>query len=295
MANEKFGTVVTESMGGYTWYKNSRLNRITSWLNNPSYDIPSEIIYIKDIDNKKVWSLGLNVMPDNRNYNVIYGFGYSKYLHKSNGIEQELEIFVPKEDSLKVGILRLKNTTPNRKKLKIYYYIKPVIGEDEIKTSNYINLDFDKNSNILLAKNLYNAEIDTTRVYISSSEKINSFTGDKKFFIGNSTLSNPEGVRKVCLDNENSIGKCSCMAFEFEVEIESFSDKEISLLLGAEQNSMDCKNMAYKYSKISNCKQELEKVKEYWRELLRKTSSIYTARIYKYYIKWLGCISDNRK
>ena len=295
MANEKFGTVVTESMGGYTWYKNSRLNRITSWLNNPSYDIPSEIIYIKDIDNKKVWSLGLNVMPDNRNYNVIYGFGYSKYLHKSNGIEQELEIFVPKEDSLKVGILRLKNTTPNLKKLKIYYYIKPVIGEDEIKTSNYINLDFDKNSNILLAKNLYNAEIDTTRVYISSSEKINSFTGNKKFFIGNSTLSNPEGVRKVCLDNENSIGKCSCMAFEFEVEIESFSDKEISLLLGAEQNSMDCKNMAYKYSKISNCKQELEKVKEYWRELLRKTSSIYTARIYKYYIKWLGCISDNRK
>ena len=144
MANEKFGTVVTESMGGYTWYKNSRLNRITSWLNNPSYDIPSEIIYIKDIDNKKVWSLGLNVMPDNRNYNVIYGFGYSKYLHKSNGIEQELEIFVPKEDSLKVGILRLKNTTPNLKKLKIYYYIKPVIGEDEIKTSNYINLDFDK-------------------------------------------------------------------------------------------------------------------------------------------------------
>ena len=48
MANEKFGTIVTENMGGYSWYRNSRLNRITSWNNNPSYDIPSEIIYIKE-------------------------------------------------------------------------------------------------------------------------------------------------------------------------------------------------------------------------------------------------------
>ena len=78
MANEKFGTLVTENMGGYTWYKNSRLNRVTSWENQPNLDIPSEIIYLKDMENKKVWSLGLNPMPDDKNYNVIYGFGYAK-------------------------------------------------------------------------------------------------------------------------------------------------------------------------------------------------------------------------
>ena len=38
MANEKFGTVVTENMGGYTWYKNSRLNRVSTWNNNPVLD-----------------------------------------------------------------------------------------------------------------------------------------------------------------------------------------------------------------------------------------------------------------
>ena len=57
MANEKFGTVVTESMGGYTWYKNSRLNRITAWNNNPVTDVPSEIIYLKDMENGKSWSI----------------------------------------------------------------------------------------------------------------------------------------------------------------------------------------------------------------------------------------------
>lgn len=275
MANEKFGTIVTENMGGYSWYKNSRLNRITSWSNNPSYDIPSEIIYIKDDETKKAWSLGLNPMPDNSNYNIIYGFGYCKYIHKSIGVEQELEIFVPKEDGCKIGILNLKNTTPNRKKLKIYYYIKPVIGEDEIKTNSNINIRFDRNNNIITARNLYTNEIVGTKVYVSSSEKIVSYTGDKKFFIGKNSLQNPEALQKVNLNNENSIGRNSCIAIELEIELESYANKEISLILGAEDNLIDCKNIAYKYSKISNCKQELNIVKNYWKEYLG-TLQVYT-------------------
>ena len=275
LANEKFGTVVTENMGGYTWYKNSRLNRVTSWANNPCFDIPSEIIYLKDEDTKNAWSLGLNPMPDNKNYNIIYGFGYCKYIHKSNGIHQELEIFVPKKDSCKIGILNLKNTTPNRKKLKIYYYIKPVIGEDEIKSDGYINLEVDKNNNVLQAKNLYRHEIENTRIYISSSEKIKSYTGDKKFFLGKGGIKNPDGLKKVVLNNQNSLGKKPCMAFEIEVELESFENKEISIILGAEESSIDCKNIAYKYQKINNCKQELNQVKNYWKELLERIQ-VYT-------------------
>ena len=231
MANEKFGTLVTENMGGYTWYKNSRLNRITSWENQPDFDIPSEAIYLKDMETKKAWSLGLNPMPDDKNYNVIYGFGYTKYIHKSDGIEQDLQIFVPKEDSLKVAILKLKNMNLNRKKLRILYYMKPVLGEDEIKTDGYINLNFDKNNNIICAQNLYNTDFKNDIIYVSNSEKINSYTGDKKFFFGNGNISNPDSLKKVSLNNENSLGKKPCIAYEIEVEIESLSEKEIVFTL----------------------------------------------------------------
>ncbi len=292
MANEKFGTIVTESMGGYSWYKNSRLYRISSWENSANYDIPSEVIYMKDVENKQIWSLGLNPMPDDNNYNVIYGFGYAKYIHKCNGIEQKLEVFVPKNDSLKVGILKLKNTTPNKKKLKLIYYAKIVIGEDIIKSDNYINLDFDKNANTIYLNNLYNSEIDTATAYVSCSENIQSYTGDKTFFFGNGGLSNPDGIKKLSLNNENSLGKSSCIAYEVEVEIESFSEKEISLILGVEENKIDIKNMSYKYSKIQNCKQELYCIKNYWKDFLRKITSVYTSRIYKYNFKWLDCISN---
>jgi cellobiose phosphorylase len=77
-------------------------------------------------------------MPDNNQYNIIYGFGYAKYIHNSNCVNQELEVFVPNEDAVKIGILRLNNTSPLKKKIRIVYYLKPVLGEDEIKTNGYL-------------------------------------------------------------------------------------------------------------------------------------------------------------
>ncbi len=237
MSNEKFGTLVTENMGGYTWYKNSRLNRITAWGNQANLDIPSEIIYLKDLETKKAWSIGLNPMPDNKNYNIIYGFGYTKYIHKTDGIEQELEVFVPKEDSVKVQILKLKNLTVNRKKLKIIYYMKPVLGEDEIKSSSNINLDFDRNNNILCAVNLYNSDFKNDIIYLSNSENIKSYTGDKNFFLGNGNLANPDALKKTSLNNENSLGKKSCIAYEIEIEIDSLAEKEIIFTMRSRRNN----------------------------------------------------------
>ena len=274
LANEKFGTVVTENMGGYTWYRNCRLNRVSSWSNKAFLDIPSEVIYIKDETTKKAWSLGLNPMPDDNIYNVIYGFGYARYIHESMGIMQELDVFVPNEDSVKVNILRLNNKTLERKKLKILYYVKPVLGEDEIKSNEYIKVEFLENANILLASNLYENEFNS-KIYLGTSEKITSYTGDKKFFLGKGGLNNPDAIKKLVLNNDNGLGKSACMAIQIEVELESFSSKEIVLTLGAEENAIDCKNMAYKYSKISNCVQELDNVKRKWKDLLEKVQ-VYT-------------------
>ena len=260
IANEKFGSVVTESGGGYTWYKNSRLNRITSWQNSACGNIPSEIIYLKDEENGKIWTPTAMPMPDDKNYNAIFGFGYAKYIHSSNDIMQELEVFIPQEESCKINILTLKNNAPKKKKMKILYYVKPVIGEDEIKSDSYIKLKYEENSNMIVAKNLYNVDEFNDTIYVSSSEKIKSFTGNKKTF----------GVNKVRLDNDNGIGKKSCIAIELEVEIESFSDKKISIVLGAEENLVSAKDTAYKYSKVQNCNIELGKVKNKWNDLLGK-------------------------
>ena len=274
LANEKFGTITTESGGGYTWYKNSRLNRVSSWENYPSLDIPSEVIYLKSPEEGKIWSLCANPMPDEKQYNVVYGFGYSKYIHKSEKIIQEFTVFVPTEEPCKVGILTLKNTAPVKKRLELIYYIKPVLGEDEIKSNNYIKVEYEKNNNIITAKNLYNMEFPNEIAYVSSSEQIKSFTGDKKFFIGNGNLSNPEGAKKVMLNNDSGLGKESCIAIQIDIELESFETKELSIIFGASEAN-DYRDTAYKYQKIQNCTLELEKIKKNWKDLLERLQ-VYT-------------------
>lgn len=74
LANQHFGTVITQNLGGFTWSDNSRLNRISAWNNNAIIDIPSEIIYIKDKDTGEYWSLSENITNNIQEYHLTYGF-----------------------------------------------------------------------------------------------------------------------------------------------------------------------------------------------------------------------------
>ena len=146
-------------------------------------------MYLEDTETKKVWSLGISPTPDNNDYYVTYGFGYSNYMHTSNGIMQNLNIFVPKEDSVKVQILHLENKLARKKELKLIYCVKPVLDEDEIKSNGYIDLRYNSNSKLITLQNRTKEEKDRTIMYIGCSEKITSYTGDKASFIGKGTPS----------------------------------------------------------------------------------------------------------
>lgn len=265
LANKNFGTLITHNLGGYTWSKNSRLNRITAWGNNSVIDIPSEIIYIKDEDSNEIWSLSDCLNEKNAETVVTYGFGYAKFNMKYNDINHMVDIFVPRDDKVKINILHLENKKPEKRKLRIVYYLKTVMGEDELKSNGYI--DIKKTENIVYANNLYSNGI-SENVYVSSSEKILGFTGDKKFFFGEGNVKVPQSLLADKLNNRNALGLDSCLAIEMEVEIEAFSTKDISLILGEEAKLDDVKTIANKYSIVANCDKELIDTKRYWSDLL---------------------------
>jgi len=123
---------------------------------------------------------------------------------------------------------------------------------------------------LVVIKNLYKDNFKENIAFVSSSENIKSYTGDKDFFIGNGNIINPDALDKVALDNSSGLGKNSCVAIELEVELESFEEKEIVLQFGEENILLDVKDLSYKYSRISNCKQELSNVKSFWYELLNR-------------------------
>lgn len=86
ISNKGFGVITTQNMHDLVWNKNSRLNRLTAWNNNVSNNIPSQIIYLKDEENNKAWTLNSNVLPNSNYYYVAHGFGYSKYKNVYNDV-----------------------------------------------------------------------------------------------------------------------------------------------------------------------------------------------------------------
>ena len=263
LANKKFGAVLTEGMGGYIWYKNARLNRITALSNEVVQDLPSEAIFIKDCDTDSTFSVAVSPMPDDNEYYVKYGLGYCKYIHTGNNINQELEVYVPEHDSAKVSILHLHNMLPQRRHIKIIFYTKVAMDEDEIKSDGFINIDYDYNSNIILAKNIINDAF-RNYVYFSASEKINSYTGNGDEFFGSGNISNPDGIKIDKFSNTNSLNNDNIVVFELDITLETLEHKDISIVLGAEDSVLECKDMAYKYTNIDNCYKEYECVKRFW-------------------------------
>ncbi|MBR2703988.1 MAG: hypothetical protein IKE91_00780 [Clostridia bacterium] len=239
IANENFGTVVTENMGGYTWYKNSRLNRITAWNNDSVSDYQSELIYFTDLENDYSWNASLGPIKDEGEFYIIYGLGYAKYIHQTNDIEQSVCVFVPKEDSIKINNIKLKNLLPNKRKIKVSYYLELVLGEDEIDSSNYIFVENNKYNNYILLKNLA-CDFDYW-MFISSSEKMINF--DK---------------------NKNII------KLDLEVDIAAYEEKNISIFFGCDDNEDNCKRVIKKYQNTDNSESEFNKTTRYWNNLTEK-------------------------
>lgn len=260
LTNPNFGTIITQNLGGFTWYENSRLNRISAWNNMPSQDIPSEIIYLENVDNGKKWSLSQNI-SNYQEYHISYGFGYVKVKTIKDEIIQELTNFVPIEDNIKINLLKLKNTSNEVKRLRIFYYIKPILGEDEIKTNGYIYVE--KKQNNIIATNMYKNELKNEEVFVITNEKIINFTGDKDEFIGETNLKTPQKL----LTNNSGLYKDSCIAIEIELKLEAYENKEIVINLGAKKNQEE---IPLKYNNVEFCKDALEKTKKYWYELLNQ-------------------------
>ena len=119
---------------------------------------------------------------------------------------------------------------------------------------------------MIIARNL--SEEEKKEMFISSSEKIKSYTGSKSSFFEGKGLSNPEGIDEVSLNYEDSYSQDGIIAIQIDVTLEAFARKEISLVMGTADTIEDMQELSYKYSDINNCKSEYLKNKRYWSDIV---------------------------
>ena len=157
ISNPKFGFTVSESGAGYTWYGNSRENKLSTWSNDPVSDNPGEVLYLRDDDTGESWTVTASPIRGKEAYEIRHGFGYTEFRHASHGIEQKLVQFVPVDESIKISILKLSNSSNEQRNLSLIYYVRPVLGVTDQVTAMHIKTSSNA-AGVLLMENPYNEE-----------------------------------------------------------------------------------------------------------------------------------------
>ena len=162
IANPTFGTLVSETGSGFTWYGNSQRNRLTGWSNDPALDPASEALYIRDEESGAFWSPTATPIREESAYRARHGAGYTVFEHNSNGIEQELTVFVPVDENggkpVKLQRLRLTNASSRRRRLSVTYYVELTLGENRETSQMHVVTNWDNDARALLARNRYHPE-----------------------------------------------------------------------------------------------------------------------------------------
>ena len=93
LGSQEFFSLISNTAGGYSFYKDARLRRITRYrYNNVPLDLGGGKYYYIN-DGEEVWSPGwAPVKKDLDNYECRHGMGYTKNFGELNGIKPVLHI-----------------------------------------------------------------------------------------------------------------------------------------------------------------------------------------------------------
>ncbi len=268
IANEHFGTVISESGAAYTWDGNCHEHRLTPWYNDAVGDVSGEALYVRDEDSGQVWSPTPWPVRSG-SYTIRHGFGASVFEHQEAGIVSELTVFVALDAPVKICRLRLRNTTMRARRLTATGYVDWVLGERRDRSAPFIVTEIDRRSGALLARNHYVAEAHHRVGFFAVSEPLRTVTGDRGEFIGRcGSLRNPAALTRTRLSGRVGAGLDPCAAMMVPLELPEGAEREVVFLLGAGDSPETIALLIQRLQGRAAVASALEAVHAYWRKML---------------------------
>jgi len=265
LANAHFGSIVSESGGGYTWSENSHEFRLTPWHNDPVSDTSGEAIYIRDEETGRFWSPSPLPARGFNPYVARHGFGYSIFEYAEDGIISELCLFVATDAPVKFARLRISNRSGRARQISVTGYWEWVLGELRNKTLMHVITELDPISGALFTRNAYNSDFPGRVAFVDCSEPIRTVTADRAEFLGrNGTSANPASMRRVRLSGRVGAGLDPCTAMQVQIALEDGQDKDIVFILGAAQSEDQARQLAHRFRGVASAQHALEGVWNYW-------------------------------
>ena len=269
LANDGFGCVVTEAGGGFTWARNSGENRITPWTNDAVSDEPSEILYLRDEETAEIWSPTPGPAGREADCQIGHGAGYTDWRKISHGIEQDLRIFVPMDDPVKIIRLRLTNHTARHRRITGTYYVDWLLGSLRSVSRPTVNCSYEPEYEAIMAHNRWNPDFAERVAFLTADQPLHGFTTNRQEFLGREgNFECPAGLRRWGLEGLAKAGSDPCGVYQVHLDLEPGGTEEVCFLLGQGTDDVHVKSLISRWKDPGAIDLAFEKMTQYWDELL---------------------------
>ncbi len=245
LANDHFGTLVTESGGGFSWSVNSGENRLTTWTNDPVCDRQVETLYLREEESAVVWSVTPAPSGQEEPCEIRHGAGYSSWHKYSHGIIQEQRTFVAPDARVKVVRLRLTNNTERNRRLTATYYAEWLLGSLASIARRHVSCRFDPLGQVILASSPWNIDFAGRAAFLTASLDAHGFTTDRQEFLGREGAESfPAALGRWGLTGTEVAGEDACGAYQVHLDIAPGETREVSFILGEAEGETEALALA---------------------------------------------------
>ncbi len=291
LGNEDFFSLISNTAGGYSFYKDAKFRRITRYrYNNVPMDNGGRYFYVKDGDT--VWSPGWKPMKTPLDfYECRHGMGYTRITGRKNGVEASVLFFVPLKTWAEVQKLTLTNTTNEVKHLKLFSFeewcLWNAATDMENFQRNFSTGEVEIEGSTIYHKTEYRERRNHYAFYHVNTE-IQGFDTDRETFVGlYNGFNEPDAVMEGKPRNSHAHGWSPIASHYIEVTLQPGESKDLIFLLGYVENPQEEKFVAPKVINKERAHATIERLnttekvdyafaqlKDYWDRLL----NIYNVR-----------------
>ena len=263
IANDGFGTIVTEAGLGWTWALNSGENRLTPWHNDPVADPQSEALYLRDEESAALWTP--TPLPAGRACTVRHGAGHTVWEGAGEGLEQELCVFVPTDDPVKIVRLRLVNPGTRARRVTATYYAQWLLSAVKGRINPLLAADYDAHAHALMAWNRWNPEFAGRTAFLTSTLPPHSLTTSRSDFFGpDDDPRAPEALRRWGLGGRLHATVDCCAAFQVHLDIAPGGTAEAVFILGQGQDRAHARALARRWRDRQRVERAFGELKRSW-------------------------------
>lgn len=236
-----FFSIISNTGGGYSFYKDARLRRITRIrYNNVPLDDGGKYFYIND--NGKIWSPGwkpVKTMPDT--YECRHGLGYTKIKSSLNELQAEVLYFVPVGFEGEVIRIRFQNQSSSTKQIKLHSFAEwalwDALDDSTNFQRNFSTGEVEVENSCIYHKTEYRERRNHYSFY-SVNTDIAGFDTDRETFLGiYNGFDMPDMVANGCSGNSIAHGWSPVASHLIELSLLPGEVKDFIFVLGYVENN----------------------------------------------------------